>query len=324
MQNNRRQFYIFDLEVAARKQGATVPVMGDVVQVFQRMKDAGHTYPIRAETATMLIGDIEVDDGQQLVTMLVRLSDKTAPNAVYSDPAAGQFDVLEKDENQGSDFGCHVIISTAPEQGMPNIYTCAIERVPGLASSLIRRLLSKLLNYEFRDDGSSFSYPHPAGGLTRQGQPRTDRCCPHIELRGRPSDTLINDVNNGQITGISLVKAEAVTPIAGSAYLNKAETELRLQIDQNNLPGNLWQSLVQTFQATSGTYGTAKVSYKVPGKNRTVTVQIDTNTGNPLEELYVKFFELQNIYPFLDQSAMDIVDHLRDLAVTEFLTYRNI
>ncbi|WP_180897314.1 hypothetical protein [Martelella soudanensis] len=324
MQNNRRQFYIYDLEIAARKEGATVPTMDDVVPAFQRMKDTARTYPIRADTGTMLIGDIHIDAAQQFVTLLVRLSDKTAPNAVYSDPAAGQFDVLVKQGNQGSDFGCHVIVSTAQEQGFPNIYTCAIERIPGLSSSLVQRVLSKLLNYEFKDNATSFSYPHPAGGLTRQGQPRMDRCCPHIELRGRPSDTLINDINNGQITGISLVKAEAVTPIAGSAYLRKKETELRLQIDQNNLPANMWQSLVQSFQANSGTYGVAKVSYKVPGNNKTVTVQIDTNTGNPLEELYVKFFELTNIHPFLDQSAVQVVDRLRDLAVPQFLTHRTI
>lgn len=188
----------------------------------------------------------------------------------------------------------------------------------------MQRLLSKLLHYEFKDDQTSFTYPHPAGGLTRQGQPRTDRCCPHIELRGRPSDTLITDINNGHITGISLVKAEAVTPIAGAAYLNKKESELRLQINQNNLPANMWQSLMQTFQANSGTYGVAKVSYKVPGNNKSVTVKIDTTTGNPLEELYVKLFELTNIYPFLDQSAIQVVDHLRDLAIPEFLTHRTI
>lgn len=324
MQNSRRQFYIYDLEIAARKEGATIPTMDDIVPVFQRMKNTARTYPISADTGTMLIGDIQVDANQQFVTLLVRLSDKTAPNAVYSDPVARQFNVLVKQGNQGSDFGCHVLVSTAQEQGFPNIYTCAIEHIPGLSSRLVQRLLSKLLKYEFKDDATSFSYLHPAGGLTRQGQPRMDRCCPHIELRGRPSDTLVNDINNGKITGISLVRAEAVTPIAGSAYLRKRETELRLQIDQNNLPANIWQSLVQSFQANSRTYGVAKVSYKVPGNKKIVTVKIDTNNGNPLEELYVKFFELSKIFPFLDQSALRVVDHLRDLAVPQFLTHRTI
>jgi len=324
MQNNYRQFYIYDLEIAARKKGATVPTMDEIVTIFQRMKNLEKTYPINSENGTMLIGDIQIDNSQNFITLLIRLSDKSAPNAVYSDPSSGHFDILKKQGNQGSDFGCHVIVSTKQEKHFPNIYTCAIERVPGLSSSLVQRLLSKLLNYEFNDDDTSFKYPHPAGGLTRQGQPRMDRCCPHIELRGRPSDTLINDINNGQITGISLVKAEAVTPIAGSAYLRKKETELRLQIDQSNLPANMWQMLIQSFKANSVTYGKAKVSYKIPGNKKTVTVQIDTDTGNPIGDLYVKFFDLKNIHPFLDQSAKQVVDHLRDLAAPHFLNHRTI
>jgi hypothetical protein len=324
MQNNRRQFYIYDLEIDSRKEGASLPTMDDLVPILQRMKDTARTYSIRADTATMLIGDILFDPAEQFVTLLLRLSDKTAPNSVTSDPTAGHFDIHTKGANEGSDFCCHVLISTAQEQGLPNLYTCAIERVSGLAPDLVRRLLSKILNFEFKDDSTSFSYPHPAGGLTRQGSPRTDRCCPHIELRGRPSDTLISDINNGKITGISLIKAETVTPVAGAAYLNKKESELRLQIDQNNLPANLWQSLLQAFQANSGTYGTAKVSYKTPTDNRTVTVEIDASTGNPLEEMYVKSFEIKNIHPLLDHSAIQIVVHLRDLAVPQFLVHRAI
>ncbi|OUI87412.1 hypothetical protein HK11_11780 [Acetobacter sp. DmW_043] len=324
MQNDRRQFYIYDLEIGARKDGASIPTMDNLVPIFQRMKDTGRTYAIRADTATMLVGDIHIDAAQQFITLLVRLSDKTAPNAVTSDPVAGIFNIHAKGPNQGADFACHVLISTAQEQGFPNVYACAIERVSGIASSLVQRLLSKLLKFEFKDDASSFSYPHPAGGLTRQGLPRTDRCCPHIELRGRPSDTLIADINNGRITGISLVKVEAVAPIAGAGYLTKKESELRLQINQNNLPANLWQSLVQTFQANSRDYGVAKVSYKVPGQDRSVTVEIDSNTGNPLEEMYIKSFEVTNIFPLLDFSAMQIVVHFQAMAIPEFLAQRTI
>ena len=75
MQNNRRQFYVYDLEIGARKAGATVPTMNDVVQIFEKFRAAGRTYPIRANTATMLIGDISIDVAQQFITVLVRLSE---------------------------------------------------------------------------------------------------------------------------------------------------------------------------------------------------------------------------------------------------------
>ena len=324
MQNSRRQFYVFDLELAARKVGATIPTMNDLVPVFQRMKDNGRIYALRSNTATMLIGDMAVNAAQQFVTLLVRLSDTTTPNSVYSDPAAGQFDEHVKVGNVGSDFGCHVLISTAPEQNQPNIYTCAIERLPGLPFDLVRRLLSKLLNFEFHDDATFFSYPHPAGGVDVNNQPRRDRCCPHVELRGRPSDTLINDINAGRISSVSLIKAEPVTPIAGAPYLTKSASELKLGIDHNSLPANLWASLSQAIQQNAQTYNTAQVKYRVPNSNRTVTVEIDSATGAPLSEMYVLSFELTNIFPFLAQSAMQIVAHLQNVAVPQFLANRTI
>jgi hypothetical protein len=66
------------------------------------------------------------------------------------------------------------------------------------------------------------------------------------------------------------------------------------------------------------------VKYRVPNSNRTVTVEIDAATGAPLTEMYIRSFELTNIFPFLAQSAMQIVTHLHDLAVPQFLANRTI
>lgn len=324
MQNNRRQFYIFDLELAVRKAGATVPTMNEIVPILQHMKNTGRTYSLRSNTATMVIGDMAVNTVQQFVTLLVRLSDTTTPNSVYSDPDTGQFDEHVKLGNVGSDFGCHVLISTAQEQNQPNVYTCAIERISGLPFDLIRRLLSKLLNFHHHDDATFFSYPHPAGGVDANNQPRRDRCCPYVQLRGRPSETLVNDINTGRISGVSLIKAEQATPIGGASYLTKTKSELKLGIDHKNLPTNLWASLSQVIKQNAQTYNSAQITYKIPNSRRTTTVEISTLNGAILTEMYVLSFELTNIYPLLAQSAMQIVVHLRDLVVPQFLTYRTI
>ena len=324
MQNNRRQFYIFDLELAARKAGASIPTINDVVPILERMKNTTRIYSLYDDTAKMLIGDMAVDNVQQFITLLVRLSDTKTPNSVYSDPIAGQFNEHVKVGNIGSDFGCHVLISTAPERNQPNIYTCAIERIPGLPFDLVRRFLSKLLKFEYTDDATSFSYLHPAGGLDANNQPRRDRCCPHVLLRGRPSETLINDINTGRISSVSLIKSELVAPIAGAPFLTKSKSELKLNIDHNNLPANLWAALRQALQLNAQSYSAAQVKYKVPNSSRTVTVEIDSATGAPLTEMYVMSFELTQIFPFLAQSAMIIVAHLHSVAVPQFLLHRTI
>ena len=207
---------------------------------------------------------------------------------------------------------------------LPNIYTCVIERVSGLPAEYVRRVLSKFLNYEFHENPASFTYPDPAGGLDRNGAPRMQRCCPHIELRGRPSDAFVADINNGRLSGITLVKTEAVTPVGGAAYLTKQTSELKLGIDHQNLPANLWNDLVRTLNRVSQDFSKAKISYALPGGKRHVTLEIETATGTIANEAYIKYFELNNIFPFLAQSAQSIVPHLRDLVIPQLVANRSI
>lgn len=324
MKNNFRQFLVYDLEVGARKAGAVVPPMRDVITIWQRLSGAGQTHEVLGGDGTMLVGGVEIDDVNDVVVLLVRLSDKSSPNSVYSDPSARTFREHRKTGNQGSDFGCHVIISLTAERNLPNVYTCAVERVPGLSSDLVRRLLSKFLNIEYNQDPDAFTYPDPAGGLNRAGQARTARCCPHIELRGRPSTAFIDDLNRGRLTGITLIKSEPVMPIGGAAYLVKKSSELKLDIDHNSLPANLWNGLRGAFRQNAAAYPAARVTYKLPGGSRQVSVEIDAANGTLLSDAYVLAFDVGNIYPFLAQSAEAIVPHLRDRAIPLLLSHRSI
>jgi hypothetical protein len=324
MRNDWRRFFVYDLEIGAKKDGAVAPDMEAVGAVWQKMHAASRIYPVRGGEGSMLIGGINIDPMSKSITVLVRLSDKAAPNSVYSDPNAGTFQEHMKASGQGSDLGCHVFISSAEQKSSPNVYTCIIEHVQGLPAALIQRALSKMLNYEFNENGQSFKYPHPGGGNDRNGNPKFDRCCPHVELRGRPSDRLINDVNNGVISGISLIRTETATQLGGASYLKKKETELKLSIDKSLLPANPWSSLKAVFSGNAANFPVAKLSYKTPGSARAVTVEINAATGSPLTELYVDFFEKSPIFPFLANSSSTIVPHLRGLVIPELAARRDI
>ncbi|MCJ8149093.1 hypothetical protein [Shinella sedimenti] len=324
MKNDRRSFYIYDLELAARKDGAKVLAFDEALAVWEKMWKAGRTYPLNNDKATLLIGDVVKDEQEGHVAILLRLSDTAAPNSVYSDPANGGYVEHEKNGTVGADFACHVLISIAAEKAQPNVYTCAIERVPGITAGLIQRILSKFLNYEYNENKEFYSYPAPGGGLNKDNKPRMDRCCPHVELRGRPSASMIKDINDGRLTGISLVRSEPITPIAGAPFLRKSHTELKLNIDHGNLPAQVWNSIEQAIKANSGNYGIAKVSYKRPGASRFVTVELNSATGQPLNDLYVESFEIGPIFPPLAHSSKGVVARLCDPAIVQFKQHRAI
>lgn len=172
-----------------------------------------------------------------------------------------------------------LLTSTAPEQGLPNLYTCAVERISSLPFDLVRRLLSKLLNFKYDDDPTWFSNPHPAGGVDASNQPRMERCCPHVELRGRPTDTLVADINSGRITGITLVRSEPATPIGGAPYLTKSESDFKALDRPQQLAREPVGIAKPSLSTTIATYNTAQVTYCIVNSKRIVTVEIDTNTG---------------------------------------------
>lgn len=324
MRSDQRQFYVFDLEIAARKGGAQPPTMDSLVAVWQRLRGVGQVYEINNGSSSMLIGDIQANLNEDFVILLVRLSDKKAPNSVYSKISTNSFVEHVKDDDTGSDLGCHVIISRTAEQTQPNVYSCAVERIPGLPSVFIKRMLSKFLSVEFNQVPLSFRYPAPGGGLDREGNQRMERCCPHIELRGRPSDQFVHDLEEGVLLGVKLVKAEAVTPMTGAGYLVKETSELRLQVVHDNVPAHVWNSLQGMFNTYSQDYWKSEVSYRLPNSKRVVTVDIDNATGSPINDLYIQQFEVMNIFPPLAQSSLTIVPRLRDAAMPLFQNYRNI
>lgn len=324
MRGDQRQFQVFDLELAVRKEGGAPPSMLTAAALWEARSQASTPYDINSGDATMIIGDIDAPAGQNYLVMLVRLSDTKAPNSVYSNIDTGDFTEHEKAGRTGADVACHVFISLAEERDQPNVYTCCIERVTGLSGGLIKRILSKFLHQEFSDNPQSFRYPAPGGGLDRDGNPRTERACPHVELRARPSDRFVQDLNEGALTGVKLIKTEAVTPMTGAAYLTKSTSELRLHIVRDNMPAQIWTSLRHMLNHYSQDYGTSQVTYKLAGGGRTVTIDIDNATGTPLNDLYIMTYEVTNIFPPLAQSARSVVPRLRDAARDGFLANRAI
>lgn len=324
MQSDHRSFYLYDLQLDARKQGASIPSLNDVLYIWSNAHQNRTLYPLFDGDKNMVIGDFRHDAAENFIVLLIRISDKRAPNSVYSDVAANTFQEHLKHGNLGADFACHVIISTAPEINKANVYTCVIEKVSGLPASFIQRMLSKYLNMEFKSNPNFYTYPAPGARFKRDGTPRLEKCLPHVEMRGRPSDTLINDINNGKITGVTLIRSENVTPVAGAAYLEKQSTELKLSINDDLAPAQMWNALRNFMSGQSRNYPTAKVAYKLPNSNKSVTVEFNTQNGHPLEELYVESFDISRIFPPLSHSTRAILPRLIDPALVQFLQKRNI
>lgn len=324
LKSSERSFFFFEVEVVSGKAGAPIPSMNALVEIWKRYFDAGRArQAIRRSAAHLILGDMSQDTANGTTTILVRLSDSQAPNAVYSNVVTDTFTEHVKGAADGNDMGAHVLLSTKQEIGKPNVYFAMVENVPGLAYGEVRRLLNRVLRYQYHDDISAFTYPDPHGKKKRDGTDLTHDHLPRLEFRGRPSSTFIADLQRGKISGISVVKDEQVAPVAGVSYLTKRTSELKFGIDHSNATQNIWDDIKRVFRSQATEYPKGKVSFKLPNQPRGVTVTIDSATGAPLSEMYIQSILLKQIAPLLSNSSRRIVAHLVALAMPHLLTGRN-
>lgn len=320
-----RQVFVYSLDVEAGRSGASLPTMTDLITVLDRRRLAGQAHiPIQSGDVEVILGDVVIDHANQHATLLIRQSDRHYADSVYSNFGAGVFRTHTKVTGEGGETGGHAFISLAPEQGIPNRYTCIVEKVPGLDVTLMRRLLNRILHGEYDDDPTAFSFPNPAGARTRAGTVRIDRCLPRMEFQARPSKTLADDVQNGRLTGITLSRAVTHTPVGGVPYITKREAFLKLDIDHNSLSGNVWGDVRKALRAEAVDYPTAQIGIRLPGRKKTVSVKVDSANGSPLSDVYIQSFDIDNISPPMAQSAQAVVPQFAARVLPLLTRERNV
>lgn len=324
MRNDKRKFQIFDLEIKTKKNNAELPTIENILPIFQKTKENKTVHSLSNGKIGMLIADIKIIPEKNLIILLIRLSNQSTPDHVISNLKEGTYRKDCKQDGEGSDFCCHVIISTKQEQNLPNRYLCFVEYINSIGFNKVKSLLSKFLHYEYQKNEEFFSYPCLSGAKHKDGTPKMERCLPFIELKGRPSEELIDDLEHGTIKHISLVQTETINSLDSYPYLNDVEKKLKISTDKEKYPEILWNSLKDLFKSKSSQYNQAKIKYKKPDSNTSYTINIDTKTGNILSEYYIEYFELTGISPLLEQSSQEIVKHLIDRALPIFLKKRNI
>lgn len=323
--SSERTFYHFECHVRSKSAKATVPSMLTLVKVWDEARQNGTAVTtLKDGSGELAVGDLVYDERHGYVTILIRYSDKSAPNTVYSNIAGKTFTEHKKNEGEGHDSGIHVLISTIPEHDKPNVYACLVEGCEGLSYLAARRVLNDILRERYKADSSIFAFPDPTGAKDRSGKIKMRTCQPRIDLFGDPAEDFVEDLEAGTLTGVTLIKTELNAPVAGVPWLSYAEDRLKLKIDRNNLPLEIWDDLKRAIKSKSKHYKKAKIHYQLPDRSRGVSVDLDARTGSPIQELYIRSTTIKDIFPLLANSSKMVVQHLKDLAAPHLIASRSL
>lgn len=313
LKRHERAAFFYDLEVTSRAEGVKLPSIEELINAAKAVADGdGLVIPVGGGKASLKIRQIAIDSSSQTATLLVVISDKTAPDAVYSDLQADQYQVHKKSRSQGNEFGAHIIISLKPVTPGSSLYMTLVEGVPGLSHSIIRRAINSYIKRYHFDNEKYFKSPLQSGAKDKHGNPLKKAFVPRLDFHGHVSQDFVYQIENGTIQGISLFQPIQGANLGGVSYLKKKEAEIKVVLEGALPSQGLWSQLKAALKQESKKTNAVKIRFKqVDGQPK--TVQIDPITGTPISQTYIKSEIYKNITPFLDNSAPQIVQHLADL-----------
>lgn len=211
---------------------------------FQRVKDIIlekfnrklTTYLFQKETRQIRIKDIsEMRDGEhEYLCLLLSLSDKDAPDAVYEDFSNGEIRRFPKNKNEGNAITSHILICQSSKYTSPYHLTL-IEKATGLTTSNIERYL----NYLLKDENFTDTYE-------KDGQQKSYR--PLFEILGHKSNTIRMALENGILQDIEFVSHQNRNGgFDEYNYIKEQKEECQFVI-QDKIKPNIFKNLAKTLK----------------------------------------------------------------------------
>ncbi|MDF2603064.1 MAG: hypothetical protein K0R56_426 [Sphingomonas sp.] len=307
VQKHARDILFFDLSVSRRAPQAPFPTLRELVVLWKKAQEDPDFAPKEFEkgAVTALIKDCEIDEPNEIATLLIEVSDKNAPNTTYLDHAKRTARHIKKEEPEGSGFSAHVVMSLRSRSDQVNTYLTLVEAIPVVSVSRIQATLNKIIRELCEGPKNSpFTYVRPGGTKKLVGY------VPHILLAGYPSDRFLQDIEEGTINGLKLVAPTAHESLGAGQYLKMNELAVSVSVSRDIPKGERWETILTGAAAKKSEFPTARIYVQPEAGGKSFHVDVDVETGNIIGQAYVKSRRLSGFDQLLETSAVEqIVPH---------------
>jgi hypothetical protein len=297
-----RWIYFYDFELKPNPEEAPyMPMVQLVDMLYERQRNGESVKLLNNETAAIRINDMDIDRTNDIVFFLIQYSDTLVSDPAFSDLKTGKLRVEPKLEGEGVAVSAHMAVSLKPLEPRGFVYLSLLEEVPGVTKSKIQPFLTSEFklgcSLVFKDDSE-----------------REKKCRAMVELAGHPSQSLVEDLERGELRGIQLVKLNLnEDEFDEKGYTKEISRNISLKVKrpyQGNEALNVIQWIKQKAQ-TDG-YQDLRVKYKrFEGTTRKQkTIAIDTRREDIADQLYTRY-EMVKVKEPLGQCLEHINDEIR-------------
>lgn len=240
------------------------------------------------EPIKIVIKDLDVIDG--FLVLLINKSDPSIPDFVSSDPEAGERNVYKKPKNHGGETSAHVLLKPEPIRG-DNYYYCMIESShgSGLTASGIAPYLAHIIRHCKKIYPSNFKIENQDGSVDKKGNINRVNWNHEVDLQGHPSESFVNDLKQGTLSGIELIDHETIgSRWDESGFVTERRKIIEMEV-KKELIGDSWKT-VKSVLGNARNNGLSQMRVRFTNANgENKDALLSTDTGHLADDKkYVK------------------------------------
>lgn len=269
LKSHERWILYYEQKLKRYPEDAPQMPLSDIVKDIAARVEKKESFQILREgTCAIRIQDIEIDNQNQIATILINLSDKNVSDPVFANLTSGELRIEPKLDGEGIALSAHMCISLEEQNGLPDVYFCCIESVVGLTRSIIEPFLT----HEIKE-ATSFSFKNEDG--------RVLKCRPIVDMNVYMSKTLQEDLERGSLLGVELYSNEPVKDFDEDTFVK--ETRSSILVKTKRLSGEDAFSFIDRMKgyAKSNGFSDIKIRFEEPARGRHKSVW----TGSDKEDL---------------------------------------
>lgn len=157
-------------------------------------------------TNAIYIADMEFDPTNHLVKLLITRGDPQLTNPGFANPSGKSIRIEQPKDGEAPGYSAHILISYKPSHLADGKARAVLEKMPTVSRSIVFPFLNRLLK-KYAAANSEFEYKTKPKGKEKKTEFKPYR--PRIQVAGKKSSTLKEDLEAGYVTSVDLIDRQA-------------------------------------------------------------------------------------------------------------------
>ncbi len=264
----------------------------------------------RDKKRKVFVRESELDG--RFLWLLLYSNDADAPDASFAHLETDDQRDEVKAEGEGRPESVHLgLYMDELTPGKPFRYLALAEEASSLPRVRIERYLNFLIRQIKRDNPDDFKEPNKNGAIDVKGKPLMTGFKNYVDLMGHLSDDFQRDLDSGSLMGITLETDQKEKMGFGEgALLTPVKKQIKLAVNES------WKDKSKAILSEALGMGkrnnleTARITFS-SGDKSSHTVLLDTETGDVLNDGYIKRYRLSGLGVSLPEASTSFNAPLR-------------